>query len=182
MPCHGSFRDATLLVNEAVAILKGVSEQGGEAGAVAVFETERGSWLYTFGLRQFVRRVWEFTSCDANTMLCSFMLLDKVAASIEINERNVQKMWFTALLLCIKFMEDHYLADPAYAEICDVPTAALFAMQTAMLNALDWNVHVEASLVKIFVGRWRSVWSCARRSRTAACGAKPLCTPLRAAQ
>eukprot|EP01064_Diplonema_japonicum_P027471 TRINITY_DN3974_c3_g1_i1.p2 TRINITY_DN3974_c3_g1~~TRINITY_DN3974_c3_g1_i1.p2 ORF type:complete len:166 (+),score=33.71 TRINITY_DN3974_c3_g1_i1:64-561(+) len=136
-----------LLEAASAALIKALEqgEEGEEGGEYFEFNTVG---KVVCGLESYVARVAQFMKCSEKALLSAFVLLDRTASLIPLTRLNAHKLFFTAVVLTVKYVDDLTYSNSYYAKIGGIHAAQLFHLEATMLKALDWRVHVDPAVLK----------------------------------
>ncbi|KAJ9449234.1 hypothetical protein DIPPA_04806 [Diplonema papillatum] len=137
-----------------------VGDERGEASASAVVDgcVEDISVFNSVGkvcsgIQEYiVGRLCKFVNCESRSILCAFMVLDTACArGVVLHSGNIHKLFFTSLVITVKYLEDEHWNNTTFAKIGGVSADQLFAMEIALFRLLDYNVHIPAAELDDFI-------------------------------
>jgi len=95
----------------------------------------------------FITHIFWYFECSSPCLVLAAIFLDRAAArdaAFELSALNCRRLLLTALVLALKFHDDDYCPYPNsfYAEMGDVTTEELKAMEKHLCKHLDWQFYV----------------------------------------
>jgi ATP-dependent 26S proteasome regulatory subunit len=95
-------------------------------------------------LEDYLMRIRKHSDLELNTLVCSFILIDKLINThrIILSTKNVHKILLSGILISIKFMEDVIYKQNDYAKIGGVSLSSLSAIETAFLKIIDYKIVI----------------------------------------
>lgn len=100
-----------------------------------------------FEMEFYVKRVWKYVDTCPGVFFNALLYLDRVQASnpsLKINSFNVHRLFMTAVVLAVKFLDDQVYSNKHYATVGGISSAQeLNQLELTMLHLLDFRLHID---------------------------------------
>ena len=95
-------------------------------------------------LYDYLIRIQTYSCLEKNTLILSLIYIDRLCkiGNFALNDYNVHRILFTAILMAIKFNEDNFYDNNYYAEIGGIKAHELKTMEYTFIKTLDFNMYV----------------------------------------
>ena len=101
-----------------------------------------GRTLPKINLNDFINRIIAYTEIEKNTLICSLIYLDEIDKKKPITEFNIHRIFFSAVLISIKYNEDDIFKNDYYAKISGVTLNEINKMESNFISLLDFNLYI----------------------------------------
>eukprot|EP00188_Purpureofilum_apyrenoidigerum_P003094 Plantae.Rhodophyta-Purpureofilum_apyrenoidigerum.ctg31472.p1 GENE.Plantae.Rhodophyta-Purpureofilum_apyrenoidigerum.ctg31472~~Plantae.Rhodophyta-Purpureofilum_apyrenoidigerum.ctg31472.p1 ORF type:complete len:218 (+),score=50.38 Plantae.Rhodophyta-Purpureofilum_apyrenoidigerum.ctg31472:160-813(+) len=112
------------------------------------------SFKQKFGMDFYVRRLIMYMDCSNAVFLVAFCYLDRIQNShphVRLTSYNIHRYLMTAALLAAKYLDDDTYTNRYYAKVGGVSSLAeMNALETRMLNLLDWRLDVSPASLQYY--------------------------------
>ena len=105
-----------------------------------------GRTLPKINLNDFINRIIAYTEIEKNTLICSLIYLDEIDKKKPITEFNIHRIFFSAVLISIKYNEDDIFKNDYYAKISGVTLNEINKMESTFISLLDFNLYINPSV------------------------------------
>ncbi len=102
-----------------------------------------GKTLPKILLKEYINRIIIYTEIEKNTLISSLIYIDKIDKKKPITEFNVHRIFFTAILISIKYNEDDILKNDYYSKIAGVSLNEINKMEFDFINLLNFNLYID---------------------------------------
>ena len=102
-----------------------------------------GKTLPKILLKEYINRIIIYTEIEKNTLISSLIYIDKIDKKKPITEFNIHRIFFTAILISIKYNEDDILKNDYYAKIAGVNLNEINKMEFDFINLLNFNLYID---------------------------------------
>ena len=147
-------RERAAYIKSAAEVLKKVLQTGDEDVKQSVYSGSEFDRCMegenAISIENFVFHLAAATRCEIDTLLAAFMLLDKVSGVYSINSMSIHNLFFTALMICIKYIEDYRYTNKYYARVAGLTLQQCNDLERSMLIELDWNVGIPSDTLAAF--------------------------------
>ena len=101
-------------------------------------------------LQNYLSRILKYIKPQPSTIIISLILIDKFCenSNLNLNEKNIHKIFLTAIIIAIKYNEDEYLTNNYYAKVGGILQKELFRLEYSFLNILNFNVYIDETIYK----------------------------------
>ena len=101
-----------------------------------------GKTIPKINLNDYINRIIAYTEIEKNTLICSLIYLDEIDKKKPITEFNIHRIFFTAVLISIKYNEDDIFKNDYYAKISGVTLNEINKMESTFISLLDFNLYI----------------------------------------
>ena len=105
-----------------------------------------GRTLPKINLNDFINRIIAYTEIEKNTLICSLIYLDEIDKKKPITEFNIHRIFFSAVLISIKYNEDDIFKNDYYAKIAGVTLNEINKMESTFISLLDFNLYINPNV------------------------------------
>ena len=102
-----------------------------------------GKSLPKITLIDYINRIITYSDSEINTLICSLIYIDRINKIKAINEFNIHRIFFTAVLISIKYNEDDIFKNDYYAKIAGVNLNEINKMEFDFIKLLDFNLYID---------------------------------------
>eukprot|EP01105_Mastigella_eilhardi_P006789 TRINITY_DN18310_c0_g1_i1.p1 TRINITY_DN18310_c0_g1~~TRINITY_DN18310_c0_g1_i1.p1 ORF type:complete len:538 (-),score=119.16 TRINITY_DN18310_c0_g1_i1:77-1690(-) len=113
----------------------------------AAFEGKKRIAVLT--LDRYMARLARYSGCTRATTVAALIYIDRLLAlhpDFDVNEGNIHRLLFTALVLSLKFFEDNFYSNQFYGQVGGVTTQELNALEVSLLMLLQCNLYITGTL------------------------------------
>ncbi len=101
-----------------------------------------GKTIPKINLNDYINRIIAYTEIEKNTLICSLIYLDEIDKKKPITEFNIHRIFFSAVLISIKYNEDDIFKNDYYAKISGVTLNEINKMESNFISLLDFNLYI----------------------------------------
>lgn len=97
----------------------------------------------------YLSRIHFYADCSDSCYILAFIYIDRLLQNnpgLVLSYRNIHRLLLTAVLLAIKYSDDIYAENLAYAKIGGIPLDELNVLEVDMLKLLHYSLHVNSEL------------------------------------
>ena len=105
-----------------------------------------GRTLPKINLNDFINRIIAYTEIEKNTLICSLIYLDEIDKKKPITEFNIHRIFFSCVLISIKYNEDDIFKNDYYAKISGVTLNEINKMESNFISLLDFNLYINPNV------------------------------------
>ena len=107
-------------------------------------------FLPKISLSDFIRRIIKYTKISKSILICALIYIDRICKYKQyiLTHYNTHRLYFTAILLAIKFHEDHFKSNKFYSKICGIKLKDLNLMEYNFTIDISFNLYINNSLFK----------------------------------
>ena len=105
-----------------------------------------GRTLPKINLNDFINRIIAYTEIEKNTLICSLIYLDEIDKKKPITEFNIHRIFFSCVLISIKYNEDDIFKNDYYAKIAGVTLNEINKMESTFISLLDFNLYINPNV------------------------------------
>ena len=101
-------------------------------------------------LKDYLTRIQKYTNLEDSTLIISLIYIDRVlnTTDIELNNYDIHKLVFTAIIIAIKYHEDEIYNNSFYAKVGGISGKELNKLEYYFLSFIDFNLFVGADEFK----------------------------------
>ena len=101
-------------------------------------------------LKDYLTRIQKYTNLEDSTLIISLIYIDRIlnATDIELNNYDIHKLVFTAIIIAIKYHEDEIYNHSFYAKVGGISGKELNKLEYYFLSFIDFNLFVGADEFK----------------------------------
>jgi len=101
----------------------------------------------------------EKLSFNENLLILMTMIFDKILSSkmILLNNKNVENVLFTAMVITQKFYEDESFSDKDYSKLKKIDCDDLVDMQVEFLNYIDYSLFIDEEKLEKYKLRMKTI-------------------------
>lgn len=92
---------------------------------------------------KYIDRLKRYCKCHPFCMLINLIYIDRLNMKYIIDKNNVQLLYSTLLVLCIKFFEDLHYSNEFYSKIFSVSLEDFNEMEKIALSYLDYSMYID---------------------------------------
>lgn len=129
----------------------------GSRQAQSVFHSTR---VPSISLQDYIRRIAKYSGCSPECFVLAVVLIDRycTVTNIPISQRNIHRLYITAIMISAKLRDDIFYSNSYYANIGGVANRELNFLEVELLTRIQWITWVEPSLFTQYVMRLRSCY------------------------
>ena len=105
-----------------------------------------GRTIPKINLNDYINRIIAYTKIEKNNLICSLIYLDEIDKKKPITEFNIHRIFFTAILISIKYNEDDIFKNDYYSQISGVTLTEINKMEYTFISLLDFNLYINPSV------------------------------------
>ena len=102
-----------------------------------------GKSLPKITLIDYINRIITYSDSEINTIICSLIYIDRINKIKAINEFNIHRIFFTAVLISIKYNEDIIFNNDYYSKVAGVKLNEINKMELEFISLLDFNLYID---------------------------------------
>ena len=102
-----------------------------------------GKSLPKITLIDYINRIITYSDSEINTLICSLIYIDRINKIKAINEFNIHRIFFTAVLISIKYNEDIIFNNDYYSQVAGVKLNEINKMELEFISLLDFNLYID---------------------------------------
>ena len=102
-----------------------------------------GKSLPKITLIDYINRIITYSDSEMNTLICSLIYIDRINKIKAINEFNIHRIFFTAVLVAIKYNEDIIFNNDYYSQVAGVKLNEINKMELEFISLLDFNLYID---------------------------------------
>ena len=102
-----------------------------------------GKSLPKITLIDYINRIITYSDSEMNTLICSLIYIDRINKIKAINEFNIHRIFFTAVLVAIKYNEDIIFNNDYYSKVAGVKLNEINKMELEFISLLDFNLYID---------------------------------------
>ena len=102
-----------------------------------------GKSLPKITLIDYINRIITYSDSEINTIICSLIYIDRINKIKAINEFNIHRIFFTAVLVSIKYNEDIIFNNDYYSKVAGVKLNEINKMELEFISLLDFNLYID---------------------------------------
>ena len=102
-----------------------------------------GKSLPKITLIDYINRIITYSDSEINTLICSLIYIDRINKIKAINEFNIHRIFFTAVLVAIKYNEDIIFNNDYYSQVAGVKLNEINKMELEFISLLDFNLYID---------------------------------------
>ena len=102
-----------------------------------------GKSLPKITLIDYINRIITYSDSEINTLICSLIYIDRINKIKAINEFNIHRIFFTAVLISIKYNEDIIFNNDYYSKVAGVKLNEINKMELEFISLLDFNLYID---------------------------------------
>lgn len=108
---------------------------------VTIFHSSKSPSL---SIRQFIERIFKYSSCSPSCFVVAYIYLDRFLQRINgcLTRLNVHRLLITSFLVAAKFVEDECYNNAYYAKIGGISVAEMNKLEMNFLFTLEFKLHV----------------------------------------
>ncbi|KAN0025740.1 hypothetical protein ACTFIU_005403 [Dictyostelium citrinum] len=100
----------------------------------------------SISITDFTYRLVKYLGCSKSCFIIALIYLDRIIDSdkfrVPINGYNVHRIYFTCILVSIKFFDDYFYPLDIYSRVCGVSLEETSRMERQCIKLLDFNVNI----------------------------------------
>lgn len=119
-----------------------------ESYEISVFDSF--NTLITFD--DYFKRIVLFGDFEESTIICAFILLNRLFLSnkISLTTRNINKLFFSLVLLSCKHLEDRLYNTQLYSKLSGIDTKQICLLENRLLEILDFSFPINETIYHIY--------------------------------
>jgi hypothetical protein len=96
-------------------------------------------------LYEYLYRIKYYSEVEDNTLIISLMYIDRLCklGKIVLIENNLHRLFFTSILIAIKYNEDNIYDNKYYAKIAGINIKELNLLEKDFCNQIEFNFYIE---------------------------------------
>ena len=103
-------------------------------------------------LSDFIRRIIKYSKISKSILVCALIYIDRICKYKQyiLTYYNTHRLYFTAILLAIKFHEDNFKSNKFYSTICGIKLRDLNLMEYTFSIDISFNLYIKNTLFKYY--------------------------------
>ena len=103
-------------------------------------------------LSDFIRRIIKYSKISKSILICALIYIDRICKykNYILTYYNTHRLYFTAILLAIKFHEDNFKSNKFYSTICGIKLRDLNLMEYTFSIDISFNLYIKNTLFKYY--------------------------------
>ena len=103
-------------------------------------------------LSDFIRRIIKYSKISKSILVCALIYIDRICKykNYILTYYNTHRLYFTAILLAIKFHEDNFKSNKFYSTICGIKLRDLNLMEYTFSIDISFNLYIKNTLFKYY--------------------------------
>ena len=103
-------------------------------------------------LSDFIRRIIKYSKISKSILICALIYIDRICKykNYILTYYNTHRLYFTAILLAIKFHEDNFKTNTFFSKLCGIKLRDLNLMEYNFTIDISFNLYIKNSLFKIY--------------------------------
>ncbi|KYQ90842.1 hypothetical protein DLAC_07711 [Tieghemostelium lacteum] len=93
----------------------------------------------------YIKRLVKYLGCSKCCFIIALIYIDRIIKEkkYNVNSYNIHRLYFTCILVSIKFFDDFFYPVHIYARVGGVSTQETNKMESYLLELLDFNVNIQ---------------------------------------
>ena len=123
-------------------------------------KTEEPAKEKKYTLEEYICYWSEKMNFGENMLFLMMMNLDKILNSkkVILNDKNIENILFTCMVLTQKFYEDEIFSDKDYSSLKKIECEELALMQVTFLDYINYSLYIKDEELDGYKTRMRKVW------------------------
>ena len=103
-------------------------------------------------IKKYLERILKHTGIENSTLICSFILLDRLVAcsQIALTSKNIHQILLSSITIALKVNEDHIYTDNFYAKIGGISLSELNELEAELLQITDYKVSIDEKTFNLY--------------------------------
>lgn len=156
---HESIKLMNLLSEQVACVLESILENTGliqvprirSCGSFRCFNSMR---VPEISIGDYFLRFQRYAKCSDSCYVLAFIYLDRLLQNFpdfKLTRLTVHRLLLATIVLAIKYLEDYYSDNIAYAKIGGVSLTELNSLESNVLLLLHYNLYVDSSLYRLYI-------------------------------
>lgn len=130
------------------SILKSYLYSQKDSDEISVFDSFNTSITFN----DYFKRIVLFGDFEESTIICAFILLNRLFLSNKINltRKNINKLFFSLVLLSCKHLEDRLYNIQLYSKLSGIDTKQICLLENKLLEILDYSFPINERIYHIY--------------------------------
>jgi hypothetical protein len=96
----------------------------------------------------YLLRIQKYSDVENNTLIIALIYIDRICKKkgITLNKYNIYRILFTAILVSIKYNEDHIYDNVYYSKIAGLPVKEINYLERKFLEIINYDLFVSEEL------------------------------------
>ena len=103
-----------------------------------------GRSLPKISLIDYIIRIITYSDCEINSIICSLIYIDRINKIKAINEFNIHRIFFCAILVSIKYNEDIIFDNDYYSKVAGLNLSEINKLELEFISILDFNLYIDS--------------------------------------
>ena len=103
-----------------------------------------GRSLPKISLIDYIIRIITYSDCEINSIICSLIYIDRINKIKAINEFNIHRIFFCAVLVSIKYNEDIIFDNDYYSKVAGLNLSEINKLELEFISILDFNLYIDS--------------------------------------
>ena len=93
----------------------------------------------------FIYRILYYSKIEDSTLISALIYLDRYCKKQKfiLTENNIHRLFFTCIIVAIKFLEDKYFTNNFYSKICGVNIKILNKMEYEFVCGINFDLYID---------------------------------------
>lgn len=109
---------------------------------ISYFHTEE---IPKISILNYLKRLAHYTQCSEGCLISTLIYIDRVQAnnkSFIVNQHSIHRLFLTALVLSLKFLEDKYFKNSVYAQVGGIYLDEINLLEKQLLILLEYRLVI----------------------------------------
>lgn len=90
----------------------------------------------------YMKRIYKYCKCSKSCYYVAVLYVDKFLNGVKIPLRPLYKIFFVALILAIKWLDDNYYSESYYSTVSGIENSDLISLQMIFFEKLNYNMFI----------------------------------------
>lgn len=137
---RNSVRSALAELNPAIMKVGPLSVDQDDPVSVFFISSEAAS---SVALGRYIKRILSMMTCSKSAFVLATVYLARLVDVMEMSESSIHRLYATAVMLAMKWVQDHVHTHKDFAKVAQVSSEDLQNTEARMLGFLDFRLHVD---------------------------------------
>ncbi|EGC32734.1 hypothetical protein DICPUDRAFT_37885, partial [Dictyostelium purpureum] len=98
----------------------------------------------SISISDYVKRLVQYLGCSKSCFIIALIYLDRIVKEkqVHINSYNIHRLYFSSILVSIKFYDDYFYPLEIYSRVGGVSIQETNKMERGLLELLNFNVNI----------------------------------------
>lgn len=108
------------------------------------FNTEK----FYFPFEKYLQRIHKYCRCSNSCYYVAILYIDKFLENNKIKQTYLYKIFFIALLLAIKWLDDCYYTSAYYSTVSGIEINHMIDLEFLFFQKLNYNLYIDNKIYK----------------------------------